>query len=95
MPKIDPATLIVTDPEVVDCELGDGSALLNLRSNIYYNLNEVGAFVWKEAAHPIAFRSLVNRVCETYDAPCDRVGEELSRLVGQMDEAGLVQCSRP
>ncbi|MBI1403141.1 MAG: PqqD family peptide modification chaperone [Porphyrobacter sp.] len=95
MDRIDPATMVASDPDVVGCELGEGAALLNLRSNIYYSLNEVGAFVWDEMAQqPVAFARLVDRVCDTYDAPAERVEEDLARLVCRMDAAGLVRCTR-
>ncbi|TGV81338.1 PqqD family protein, partial [Mesorhizobium sp. M00.F.Ca.ET.158.01.1.1] len=32
--------------DAVACEFGEGLALLNLKSNIYYSLNGVGAFIW-------------------------------------------------
>jgi hypothetical protein len=95
MDRIDPAMLIASDPQVVGCTLGEGTALLNLDTNIYYSLNEVGAFVWNSMGDPVAFDSLVKRVSEAYDAPPERVEEDLARLVCRMDEAGLVKCTRP
>lgn len=95
MQRIDPALLITGDPEVVGCTLGEGTALLNLRTYIYYSLNEVGAFVWEALGEPVAFESLVTRVCSEFDAPAAVVEEDLARLVMRLDEAGLVKCSLP
>jgi hypothetical protein len=98
MERIDPAALIATDPEVVGCPLGEGSALLNLRTNIYYSLNTVGAFVWDALSapggEPLAFGRLVERVRTAYDAPAAVVEADLARLVAQLEDAGLVQCTR-
>lgn len=92
MGRIDPALLINSDTEVVGCTLGEGSALLNLRTNIYYSLNEVGAFVWSALAEPVTFQRLVERVSAEFDAPDDQVEQDLARLVVMLDQAGLVRC---
>lgn len=93
METIDHDMLVTSDPEVVDCVLGDGSALLNLRTNIYYSLNEVGTFVWNAIGQPVAFGSLVERVATEYAVPADQVEKDLARLVAKLDQAGLVTCS--
>lgn len=93
MDKLDPAILIASDPEVVGCNLGEGSALLNLRTNIYYSLNAVGAFVWDAVAEPVPFANLVERVSTQYGAPSEVVESDLAKLVRQLDAAGLVQCT--
>ncbi len=92
MARIDPALLITSDPEVVGCMLGEGSALLNLRTNIYYSLNEVGAFVWGALGQQVAFRNLVDQVCTEFGAPGEQVEHDLAHLIIKLDEAGLVRC---
>lgn len=92
MEHIDPALMIAGDPEVVGCTLAEGSALLNLKTYVYYSLNEVGAFVWDALAEPIAFAALVERVAAEFDAPRGQVAQDLARLVTQLEAAGLVQC---
>jgi hypothetical protein len=95
MADYDGGVLIASDPEVVGCELGEGAALLNLRTNIYYSLDEVGRFVWDSLGEPMAFRGLVARVLAEYDAAPDVVERDLAQLVDRMDAAGLVRCTHP
>lgn len=95
MDKLDPATVLAADPDVVGCGLGEGSALLNLRSNIYYSLNEVGAFVWDQMSNPIAFGRLVQKTGAEFGAPSHLVEADLERLLAKMDEAGLIKSTRP
>lgn len=96
MERIDPALLIAGDPEVVGCTLAEGSALLNLKTYVYYSLNEVGAFVWDALGdEPVAFASLVEQVCAEFDGPPEVVEKDLARLVTSLDAAGLVQCRQP
>lgn len=94
MAKVDPTTMIAVERDVVGCELGEGSALLNLKSNIYYSLNEVGAFAWNEMSGPVSFEELCLRVEEEFDVGPMQVRGDLANLVSRMDEAGLVKCIR-
>ncbi len=93
MAHIDADILISGDPEVIGCTLAEGSALLNLKTYVYYSLNEVGAFVWEALEQPVRFGPLVERVAAEFDAPRERIAQDLARLVAQLDDAGLVRCS--
>lgn len=92
---IDDDTMIGADPEVVGCTLAEGSALLDLKTYVYYSLNEVGAFVWQALYQPQRFERLVDDVAATFDAPRETIVADVARLVGQLERAGLVQCAGP
>lgn len=94
MAEVHPETMIAVEPQVVDCQLGEGSALLNLQSNIYYSLNEVGAFVWNEIGPSVTFAQLCRRTQDVFDAQPEQVHHDLAKLVTRLDEAGLVRCFR-
>lgn len=95
MARCDGDLLIASDPEVVGCTLGDGMALLNLRTNVYYSLDTVGSFVWDALGEPVAFGGLVERVLAEFDVAPEVAEQDLARLVSRLDAAGLVQCTRP
>jgi hypothetical protein len=94
MIEIDPAMLVAAEQDVVWCELGSGSTLLNLNSNIYYRLNEVGTYIWGAIADPVTFGDLCRRTEEEFDAKPEQVSEDLADLIVRLDEANLVRCSR-
>jgi hypothetical protein len=95
MAHIDAGTVISADAEVVGCTLAEGSALLDLKTYVYYSLNEVGAFVWDALEQSVRFDQLVGEVAAEFDAPRDRIAADLQRLVTQLDAAGLVRCAQP
>jgi hypothetical protein len=95
MEQCDGDLLIASDPEVVGCTLGEGAALLNLRTNIYYSLDTVGSFVWNALSEPVAFGGLVSRVLAEFDVAPDVAERDLATLVNRLDAAGLVLCTRP
>jgi hypothetical protein len=94
MAEIDPAMLVAAEQDVVWCELGSGSTLLNLNSNIYYRLDEVGTFIWNAIKDPVRFGDLCRRTEEEFGARPEQVSEDLANLINRLDEASLVQCSR-
>lgn len=94
MAHIDADTLISADGEVVGCTLAEGSALLDLKTYVYYSLNEVGAFVWEALEQPVTFDHLVGEVAAEFDAPRERIAADLEQLVAQLDAAGLVRCAQ-
>ena len=42
----------LVSPECVSCEVEDGIAILDLRSNTYFSLDPVGAAIWDRMAVP-------------------------------------------
>lgn len=91
MTQVDQTTIVVAEQDVVGCALGSGSTLLNLNSNIYYRLNEVGTFVWNEISQPVPFSELCRRTAEEFAASPDQVTNDLADLLTSLAAAGLVR----
>lgn len=53
--------------------------------------NDTADFIYRLLERDQTEASLVEAVCETYDAPRDRVEEDVRRLVSQMRQAGLLE----
>lgn len=83
----------VSGDTVMSTSLGDGTALLDLRSNQYFSLADVGAVVWQALQTPRTLDEIVEDVMAVYEvarADCTRdVHLLLSELVG----ADLVEVS--
>ncbi len=69
----------------------DGEAvLLDLASETYFGLNEVGTRIWQliETSPPLA--DVHRTLCEEFDADATRIEHDLLTLVGDLSKAGLV-----
>jgi hypothetical protein len=58
---------IKASPEVIASDLGDGAALFDMRSGVYFDLNQSGSFVWGLLDQPRTVPDLATelaRVCE-------------------------------
>ena len=53
--------------DAVACEFGNGLALLDMRSNIYYSLNSVGAYIWELIQEPKSIAEIRSAVLERYN----------------------------
>ena len=77
------------DDDVVACELGSGAALLSLRSNRYFSLNEVGAFIWDRMDRPTRIDTLCDAVTSTFDVEPERCRRDVAAIVRSLADAGL------
>ena len=76
---------------VVVTELGDGLALLNLATNEYFSLNEVGAFVWSVLQTPRPRREIVRAVTEKYEVAPEVCAPDVDLLLEELRNAALAE----
>lgn len=77
----------------VGCPLGAGTAILDMRSNVYFSLNAVGAFVWAQMDEPIALSDLCDRVEAAFDVDRPRCEADVRRLVAELVSHRLVEVA--
>ena len=77
--------------DAVACEFGNGLALLNLKSNIYYSLNSVGAYIWDLIQEPRPIADIRSAVLTRYDVDPDRCKADVDGLLKGLTEAGLAR----
>lgn len=80
----------LADPEIVACEFGEGSALLDLRSGTYFTTNSVGKFVWGLVASPLTFNDIRRAVTESFDVGDEQCACDLEALLDDMVKAKLI-----
>ncbi|RYE09994.1 MAG: PqqD family protein [Hyphomicrobiales bacterium] len=75
---------------VVSTDLGNGLALLDLTSNTYFSLNDVGAFLWSQMDTPMSRNDLVDAVVREYEVTPELCSADVDQLLGELKEAALV-----
>ena len=66
--------------------------LLNMASQRYFGLNEVGARMWQLLLESGNVDTVTDRLRETYDADPLTLRADLERLVGELVGAGLLKA---
>jgi hypothetical protein len=85
-------TCRVTVPEtVLFRELDGESVLLNLDTESYLGLNEVGTRMWSVLTTSPTIQAAYDELQTEYDVAPDVLRQDMENLLGQMLEHGLVQ----
>ena len=82
-------------PDVLFRELEGESVLLNLATEQYYVLDDVGTRMWQLLAQHQEVDAVIPLLMEEYDVSEDRVRGDLSSLIAGLAAAGLVQAGKP
>jgi len=77
--------------DAVACEFGNGLALLDMRSNIYYSLNSVGAYIWELIQEPKPISEIHSAVLERYNVERERCKADVDGLLKGLADAGLAR----
>ena len=87
---LDLSTIVVPSPNVLVQELDGESVLLNLESERYFGLDDVGTRLWQ---HLLEHRRL-DRICQElhkeYDVDERCLRADVIRLVQELIDAGIV-----
>jgi hypothetical protein len=86
-------TIVVATSEQVSCALGKESAILNLKSSVYYGMDPVGTCVWDWLQHPRSIEELRNKILDEYEVDAERCEKDLFALLEKMHAEGLIQVS--
>ena len=85
----------VASPEsVVSTDLGSGLALLDLRSNEYFTLDAVGAFIWDKMRSPHSRRELIQAVIDEYETTAEDCASDVDALLKDLTDAALIEAGR-
>lgn len=77
--------------DVVSTEIpGGGRVLLDLASDLSFQLNPVGCDVWDGLQEGLDEDAIVDRICRRFHADQQRVRADVERLLREMSSRGLV-----
>lgn len=83
--------LVRMSPDVFFQEVEGESVLLNVKTGVYYGLDEVGTRMWSLLAEHGEVEDVCRALLEEYDVTEDRLRGDLLGLIQQLREKGLVQ----
>ena len=86
----DTATVVVSR-EQLSSDLGGEAAILNLKNNVYYGLNSVGARVWTLIQQPRTVAELRDILAAEYDVATPRLESDLLELLSDLAGKELVE----
>ena len=85
-----PTEHFAVHPSVICRELAGETVLLNLESGVYYGLDAVGTRVWQLLQQGKTIDGVCEVMVEEYDVVIDVLRDDVSRLVSELRERGIV-----
>lgn len=70
------------------------TVLLDFSSGRYYTLNRVGSALWERCTGNESLHDIHTALCARYDAPPERIADDLLALVAQLGHEGLLTLER-
>ena len=75
-------------------QLQDEAVLLNLDSGQYFGLDPVGTRIWNLLTEGKALQEVVSAIATEYEVDATRCQADLLKLLGDLEEQGLVTVIR-
>lgn len=81
----------ISSPECVSCEVEDGIAILDLRSNQYFSLDQVGATIWEKMGQAVSLDDLTRTLASEYEVTANDCRNDVSDLLDDLLSHGLIR----
>ena len=89
--RISDVSVVKRTTNQVCCDMGGESIILNLKSGVYYSLDEVGARIWALIEQPTAVTAIRDAILSEYDVQTQVCEHDVRAFLEGMDAAGLIE----
>ena len=79
--------------DCVSCAYGDGIAILDLVSNTYFSLNDVGALVWEKIGSGATLETVLAAVTSQYEIATETCEPDIRALIADLLANNLVKVN--
>lgn len=93
MPGNQAAEMIRSSENVIYQKFDGECVLLNIASEKYYGLNDVGTNMWQLITELGTEDAVLARLCDRYDADRETLRHDLNRLIASLLAEGLVSVA--
>lgn len=87
------SSIVVAIQEQISSDLAGEAVILNLKSGVYFGLNEVGARIWTLIQQPQSLRDLRDALLAEYDVAPEVCDRDLLQLIQELKAADLIEVS--
>ena len=76
--------------DIVVSEINNESVILNLKTGIYFQVNELGSYIVSELKQYSTFESLNNKITEDFDVSPNKSEKDLLSFMADLDRKDLL-----
>lgn len=84
---------VTISPEVLSQEVDEETVLLDLKSESYFGLDEVGTRIWQLLNDGSNLQAVLNTLLAEYDVDEKQLEKDLQDHIEQLVEAGLISLA--
>lgn len=81
---------IKVSPDVISQEVSGETVILDLNSENYFGLDEIGTRIWQLVEETGDLETIFQRMLEEYEVEEDQLEEDLEKLISEVEKIGLV-----
>jgi hypothetical protein len=85
---------ITLSPEVISQEVSGETVLLDLESENYFGLDEVGTRIWQLIRETNDLQAIYQTLLAEYDVSEERLQQDLDTLLAEISGLGLIRLER-
>ena len=85
------SSFVVAAQDQVSCELAGEAVILNLKNDVYYGLDPIGARIWDLIQTPRSVAEVRDALLTEYDVEATRCEQDLFALLEQMVAQELIE----
>lgn len=82
--------VITLSPDVISQEVSGETVLLDLNSENYFGLDEVGTRIWQLIESSGKLQDIYDTLLAEYEVEADQLLEDMEQLLTDIEKAGLV-----
>ncbi|MEP4147197.1 MAG: PqqD family protein [Halioglobus sp.] len=82
--------VVTLSPDVISQEVSGETVLLDLNSENYFGLDEVGTRIWQLIESSGNLQEIYDTMLDEYEVEADQLLDDMEQLVVDIEKAGLV-----
>lgn len=84
---------VTAAPDVLVRQFGDEAVLLNLKTEVYFGLDSVGARMWTVLQESDSIQSAYDSLLAAYEVEADDLRRDLAEFLDRLADHGLIEVS--
>jgi hypothetical protein len=88
-------TVIKQAKHQLSCRLDSEVAILNMKTTLYFGLDEVGAFIWQSIQNPQSVDEICRAVINRYEVDKAQCWTDVLGFLNKLEEADLIETLPP
>lgn len=85
------STLVKQSSDQVSCNIDREVAILNLKSTLYFGLDDVGSFIWQMMREPTRVVEICKAIVDQFEVDEAQSQVDVMAFLGELDKVGLIE----